>query len=61
MQFYQMAAMFNQIDLNRSTAEYREKTRVLREQVDALIKADPIKNRGLNNQLNNFVRATTIS
>lgn len=34
---------------------------MLREQVDALIKADPVKNRGLNNQLNNFVRATAVS
>ena len=61
MQFYQMASMFNQIDLNRSSPEYREKTKTLREQIDALIKADPVKNRGLNNQLNNFVRATAVS
>ena len=60
-QFYQMASMFNQVDLNRTTSEYREKTKVLREQVEALIKADPIKNRGLNNRLNNFVRATALS
>lgn len=60
-QFYQMAAMFNQIDLSRTSAEYREKTKALREQIDALIKADPIKNRGLNNRLNNFVRATALS
>lgn len=60
-QFYQMASMFNQIDLNRTSPEYREKTKVLREQVDALIKADPVKNRGLNNRLNNFVRATAVS
>lgn len=61
MQFYQMASMFNQIDLNRTNPEYREKTKQLREQVEALIKADPIKNRGLNNRLNNFVRATAVS
>lgn len=58
MQFYKMAAMFNQIELRRDSPEFRDSFRKLRDEVDALIKADPVKNRGLNNRVNNFVRAT---
>ena len=58
MQFYKMAAMFNQIELRRNSSEFRDSFRKLRDEVDALIKADPVKNRGLNNRINNFVRAT---
>lgn len=59
MQFYQMAAMFNQVELRpKESKETREKIRALRETIEALIKSDPVKNRGLNNQINNFVRAT---
>ena len=61
-QFYEMAAMFNQIELrDRNNKEFREKFASLRKEVDELIKADPMKNRGLNNQINNFVRATQAS
>ena len=59
MQFYKMAAMFNQIELRgKESKETREKIKILRDEIDALIKSDPVKNRGLNNQINNFVRAT---
>ena len=59
MQFYKMAAMFNQIELrSKESKEMREKIKILRDEIDSLIKSDPIKNRGLNNQINNFVRAT---
>ena len=59
MQFYKMAAMFNQVELRpKESKETREKIKTLRETIDALIKSDPVKNRGLNNQINNFVRAT---
>jgi hypothetical protein len=59
MQFYKMAAMFNQVELRpKESKETREKIRALRETIEALIKSDPVKNRGLNNQINNFVRAT---
>ena len=57
-QFYGMAAMFNQVEMrSRDNKEFNEKAKMLRQQVDDLIKADPMKNRGLNNQVNNFVRA----
>lgn len=59
MQFYKMAAMFNQVELRpKESKETREKIKTLRETIDALVKSDPVKNRGLNNQINNFVRAT---
>jgi hypothetical protein len=58
MQFYRMAAVFNQIDLRKESTEFREAYKNLRNEVDARIKADPEKNRGLNNRINNFVRAT---
>lgn len=59
MQFYKMAAMFNQIELkDRNDKYFREKAIAIRKEIDALIKLDPIKNRGLNNQINNFLRAT---
>lgn len=59
MQFYKMAAMFNQLELkDRNVKDIREKTIALRKEIDSLIKDDPIKNRGLNNQINNFLRAT---
>lgn len=58
-QFYRMAALFTQVDLNnRGNKEFNEQYRLIREQIDTLIKADPVKNRGLNNRINNFVRAT---
>ena len=61
MQFYKMAAMFNQVEL-RGRGKDKDpavaaRQKALREEIDALIKADPIKNRGLNNQINNFVGA----
>jgi hypothetical protein len=57
-QFYGMAALFNQVELrSRDNKEFNDKSKILRQQVDELIKADPVKNRGLNNQVNNFVRA----
>jgi hypothetical protein len=61
MQFYKMAAMFNQVEL-RGRGKDKDpavaaRQKALREEVDALIKADPMKNRGLNNQINNFVAA----
>jgi hypothetical protein len=61
MQFYKMAAMFNQIEL-RGRGKDKDpaiaaRQKALREEIDALIKADPIKNRGLNNTINNFVNA----
>lgn len=57
-QFYGMAALFTQVDLrSRDNKEFNEKAKMLRQQVDELIKADPMKNRGLNNQVNNFIRA----
>jgi len=62
MQFYKMAAMFNQVELkDRSDKDFREKTIAIRKEIDALIKLDPLKNRGLNNQINNFLRATQAS
>jgi len=61
MQFYKMAAMFNQIELRGRGRDkdpaIAARQKALREEVDALIKADPTKNRGLNNQINNFVAA----
>jgi hypothetical protein len=61
MQFYKMAAMFNQIELRGRGRDkdpaVAARQKALREEVDALIKADPMKNRGLNNQINNFVAA----
>lgn len=61
MQFYKMAAMFNQLEL-RGRGKDKDpaiaaRQKALREEVDMLIKADPIKNRGLNNQINNFIAA----
>lgn len=57
-QFYGMAALFNQVELrSRDNKEFNDKAKMLRQQVDELIKADPMKNRGLNNQVNNFIRA----
>lgn len=57
-QFYGMAAFFAQVELRgRNDKQFNEKVRMIRQQIDELIKADPIKNRGLNNQINNFVRA----
>lgn len=57
-QFYGMAALFNQVELrSKDSKEFNEKIKVLRLQMDELIKADPIKNRGLNNQINNFIGA----
>jgi len=62
MQFYKMAAMFNQVELrDRNDKDLKEKTIALRKEIDSLIKLDPIKNRGLNNQVNNFLRATQAS
>jgi hypothetical protein len=61
MQFYKMAAMFNQVELRGRGRDkdpaVAARQKALREEVDALIKADPTKNRGLNNQINNFVAA----
>jgi hypothetical protein len=61
MQFYKMAAMFTQVELRGrgkdKDAAVAARQKALREEVDALIKADPMKNRGLNNQINNFVAA----
>lgn len=57
-QFYSMAAFFTQVELrDRTDTQFNEKIKTIRQQVDELIKADPVKNRGLNNQINNFVRA----
>lgn len=57
-QFYNMAAFFTQVELrDRNDKQFNEKIKTIRQQVDELIKADPVKNRGLNNQINNFVRA----
>jgi hypothetical protein len=61
MQFYKMAAMFNQVEL-RGRGKDKDpavaaRQKALRDEVDALIKADPMKNRGLNNTINNFVAA----
>jgi hypothetical protein len=57
-QFYGMAALFSQVELrSKDNKEFNEKVKTLRQQVDELIKADPVKNRGLNNQLNNFIRS----
>lgn len=59
MQFYQFAAMFNGAEANgrrNPTIDAKDNAKRLREQVDAMIKADPTK-RGLNNQVNNFVGA----
>jgi len=61
MQFYKMAAMFTQIEL-RGRGKDKDpavaaRQKALREEIDAIIKADPIKNRGLNNTINNFVNA----
>lgn len=61
MQFYKMAAMFNQVEL-RGRGKDKDpvvaaQQKALREEIDALIKADPMKNRGLNNTINNFVAA----
>ena len=61
MQFYKMAAMFNQIEL-RGRGKDKDpavaaRQKALREEIDAVIKADPVKNRGLNNTINNFVNA----
>lgn len=62
LQFYKMAALFNQVELrDRSNKEVRDKFKSLRDQIETLIKSDPIKYRGLNNQVNNFVRATQTS
>lgn len=60
-QFYQMAAMFNQLEL-RGRGKDKDpavaaRQKALREEIDQLIKADPMKNRGLNNQINNFIAA----
>lgn len=61
MQFYKMAAMFTQVELRGRGRDkdpaIAARQKALREEVDALIKADPMKNRGLNNQINNFVSA----
>jgi hypothetical protein len=61
MQFYKMAAMFTQIEL-RGRGKDKDpavaaRQKALREEIDALIKTDPVKNRGLNNTINNFVSA----
>lgn len=57
-QFYSMAAFFTQVELrDRNDKQFNEKIKTIRQQIDDLIKADPVKNRGLNNQINNFVRA----
>ena len=61
MQFYKMAALFTQVEL-RGRGKDKDpavaaRQKALREEVDVLIKADPTKNRGLNNQINNFVAA----
>lgn len=61
LQFYKMAALFNQVEL-RGRGKDKDpavaaRQKALREEVDTLIKADPTKNRGLNNQINNFVAA----
>jgi hypothetical protein len=59
LEFYELAAFFVQTDLrNKTDKEMQEKVASLRKEVDELIKQDPMKNRGLNNQINNFVRAT---
>lgn len=61
MQFYKMAAMFNQVELRGRGRDkdpaVAARQKALREEIDALIKADPMKNRGLNNTINNFVAA----
>lgn len=61
MQFYKMAAMFSQVELNNRGKDKNptiaERQKKLREEIEALIKADPMKNRGLNNTINNFVAA----
>jgi hypothetical protein len=61
MQFYKMAAMFYQVEL-RGRGKDKDpavaaRQKALREEIDALIKADPMKNRGLNNTINNFIAA----
>lgn len=59
MQFYQFAAMFTGAEANgrrNPTPEVRDNTKRLRDQVEAIVKADPTK-RGLNNQVNNFIGA----
>jgi hypothetical protein len=62
MQFYKLAAMFNQVELrDRNNKEFKEKAKVLRDEIENLIKSDPVKFRGLNNQVNNFLRATQAS
>lgn len=61
MQFYKMAAMFNQVELRGrgrdSDPAIAARQKALRQEVEDLIKADPMKNRGLNNTINNFVAA----
>jgi hypothetical protein len=61
MQFYKMAAMFNQVELRGrgkdSDPAIAARQKALRQEVEDLIKADPVKNRGLNNTINNFVAA----
>jgi len=62
LEFYELAAFFAQTDLRSKTdKEMQNKISSLRKEVDELIKQDPEKNRGLNNRINNFVRATQTS
>lgn len=61
MQFYKMAAMFNQVELRGRGRDkdpaFAARQKALRDEIDMLIKADPVKNRGLNNTINNFIAA----
>lgn len=58
LQFYQMAATFAQLELRPKVDPiFRDKHKALRDRIDELIKADPMKNRGINNQINNFIRS----
>ena len=59
LEFYQLSAFFTQVELrNKTDKAIKDRIDSLRKEVDELIKQDPEKNRGLNNQINNFVRAT---
>jgi hypothetical protein len=59
LEFYELAAFFTQVELRGKTdPKLKDRLSGLRKEVEELVKSDPIKNRGLNNQINNFVRAT---
>lgn len=61
IQFYKMAAMFYQAEATgKKNPAAREKIKQIRQETEEIIKNDP-KQRGLNNQVSNFLSATLAS